>query len=68
MKTTIHITGMHCDACAALITDILTDTPGVTHATVDKKSEIAVIEHDPATATIATLHKLIQAEGYGVRP
>jgi len=67
MKTTFHITGMHCDACAALITDVLQDTPGVTNAHVDKKTEIAVIEHDAKTADTATLRKLIEAEGYGVR-
>lgn len=46
MITTLHITGLHCASCKALIEDVTKDIPGVTSAVVDSEKMTATIEHE----------------------
>jgi len=46
-ETTFTITGTHCNACKALIEDVLRqDVPGIASCVVDFKSGETKIEHD----------------------
>ena len=48
MNTTVSITGIHCQACVNLITDITLEQPGVTGVRVDVASKRVSIEHSDA--------------------
>ncbi len=45
-KTSIHITGMTCTACAATVEKGLSETPGTEQANVDFASEKASMKYD----------------------
>ena len=64
MKAELHIEGMHCDACAALIKDTLEETAGVRSADVNFGGKTAVVEFDDAVVQQKTLIKKIQDIGY----
>jgi copper chaperone CopZ len=54
---------MHCTSCSTLLTDVLSDIPGVKKAHVDYAKKTATVEHD-ASVPKATLIKAIADEGY----
>jgi copper chaperone len=62
--TTLTIKGMHCNACVMLLTDVLTELPGVADAKVAMGS--ASVEYDPSKTSTAELQAAIEAEGYKV--
>ena len=64
MKAELHIDGMHCDSCAALIKDTLEETAGVRSADVNFGGKTAVVEFDDAVVQQKTLVKKIQDIGY----
>jgi len=63
-NTTITIEGMHCHACEVLLTDVLSETEGVTRASVSLKTGTAHVEFDASKVTESALRKAIEAEGY----
>lgn len=64
MKAEFHITGMHCDSCAALIKETLEDTAGVRTAGVNFGGKTAVVDFDQNVVQQKTLVKKIQDLGY----
>ena len=62
MKTLITITGMHCNACKALIEDMCKDVTGVVACTVNLKKGNAEIEHEP-TLNLKLLKQEIEGVG-----
>lgn len=46
MKTTVQIPGMHCNSCAALITDVSKEFTAVHEVQVDLKSKEVMLQHD----------------------
>lgn len=46
MKTTITITGTHCQSCKLLIEEACAETPGIKSCSVDFKTGKTVIEHE----------------------
>jgi len=65
-KAKIHIAGMTCTTCAAIIEKGLAETPGVEQANVSFASEKASIEYDPAKVDLAKLKNTISRLGYSV--
>ncbi len=66
MKTIkIHIKGMHCKSCEALLSGEFEDI-GVTSSTIDHTKGIAKVTFDEKTITIEQLKKVILDEGYTV--
>ncbi len=63
-KTTFPIVGMHCASCARLIEKKLKRTTGVTDAMVNYGSEEAMVEFDPATASLPMLAAAVADIGY----
>ena len=45
MQTIVSIPGIHCEGCAALIKDVSSDFPSVTHADVDLATKRVTIDH-----------------------
>jgi len=45
-RTTLHINGIHCASCAALIKDVSADFPSIQSVDVDLQSKNATLEHD----------------------
>ena len=64
MKAELHIDGMHCDSCAALIKDTLEETAGVQSADVNFGGKTAVVDFDEEVVQQKTLIKKIQDIGY----
>jgi Cu+-exporting ATPase len=63
----LTVRGMHCDSCAALIDDTLTDVPGVITSTTSSETERSTITHDERT-THADIVAAIEALGYHAEP
>jgi copper chaperone CopZ len=64
MKAELHIDGMHCDSCAALIKETLEETAGVRSADVTFGGKTAVVNFDDNVVQQKTLVKKIQDLGY----
>ena len=64
MKAELHIDGMHCDSCAALIKDTLEETAGVRSADVNFGGKTAVVDFDQNVLQQKTIIKKIQDLGY----
>lgn len=45
MKTQFKVTGMDCHACKAMIEDVATDFPEITHCDVDFKTGLGNLEY-----------------------
>jgi Cu+-exporting ATPase len=60
----LHIEGMHCASCVALIEESLTDRAGVTAASVDLDSARAVVHYDPSLVDPDDLRATIAEAGY----
>ncbi len=63
MKTSFHISGMHCASCALNIGKSLENMPGVRSAHINYASEQATVEHD-SSCTIEKLAKTVEDVGY----
>src|SRR3989338_7694879 len=64
-QTTLSITGMHCASCAAIITQKLKKTPGVTEAGVNYGSNKATVAYDANVVGVPGLIEAIIKAGYG---
>ena len=64
MKAELHIDGMHCDSCAALIKETLEETAGVESADVNFGGKTAVVDFDQNVVQQKTIIKKIQDLGY----
>jgi Cu+-exporting ATPase len=65
-KARIHITGMTCTTCAAIIEKGLAETLGVEQAKVSFASEKAFVEYDSTKVDLAKIKHTISQIGYGV--
>lgn len=63
-STQLRVEGMHCDSCVALIEETLTEQAGVSAASVDLESALAVVEYDPAVVGPDQLRAAIGEAGY----
>lgn len=63
VKQSFPVTGMTCAACASSVESILTNTDGVSHASVNFASSSVTVEHDPAI-TSADLQNTLRSVGY----
>jgi P-type Cu+ transporter len=64
----LHIEGMHCASCVALIEESLSERAGVTEAAVDLDSSRAVVRYDPAVVGPDELRATIVEAGYTAAP
>ncbi|KAL2125210.1 hypothetical protein VTJ04DRAFT_1575 [Mycothermus thermophilus] len=64
MVTTVGIKGMTCGACTSAVEGGFKDVAGVKHFSISLLSERAVIEHDPALLTAATICEIIEDRGF----
>lgn len=62
MKTIVQIPGMHCHACATLVTQISYEFPSVKKVEVDLETKKVTLEHDDAF-DVAWWTKEIEALG-----
>ena len=66
ITTELQIGGMVCDSCSQAITAALQQQGGVHEVRVDHVSGLAVIRHDPAGSSRATLIAAVTRLGYSV--
>ena len=64
----LHIEGMRCASCVALIEESLSERAGVTEAAVDLDSSRAVVRYDPAVVGPDELRATIVEAGYTAAP
>jgi len=64
----LHIEGMHCASCVALIEESLTEQAGVSDAAVDLESARAVVRFDPTLVGTDELRAAIVEAGYAATP
>ena len=60
MHTTLSIPGIHCQSCAALITDVSGDFPAIQSVDVDLQSKTVTLNHKD-TFDLAAWTKEIEA-------
>ena len=65
-KAELKISGMHCASCALNIEHALQDRDDVYDARVNLATETAVVEYDPAKATLTDLERTVTDAGYRV--
>jgi len=63
-RVELSVGGMHCGSCSALVTETLSDRPGVRSASVDLDAARAVVEYDPALADVDDLRDAVTEAGY----
>lgn len=63
----LGIAGMDCAECASTVQRALASVPGVRSATVLLSAEKAIVERDPARASLSALHAAVEGAGYRVR-
>lgn len=64
MQTKLRVTGMHCQSCAANVTEALRLVPGVTHVGVDLPSGIAQID---GQASVTALIAAVKQAGFDIK-
>jgi len=64
----LHVEGMHCPSCVALIEESLAEQPGVAEAVVDLDASRAVVRYDPGVTGPDALRATIAAAGYTATP
>jgi len=60
----LTITGMHCEACVALIEELLTERSGVRRATIDLEAKLATVTYDASTVGVEELCATVADAGY----
>ncbi len=60
--------GMHCGSCVALIEESLVEREGVTDASVDLESGVAVVRYDPSLLGVDDLQTTVAEAGYSATP
>lgn len=64
VKQSFPVLEMTCAACAVSVESMLKNTKGVTNASVNFANQTALVEFDPATATLVNLQQAVRAIGY----
>jgi copper chaperone CopZ len=64
----LTLSGMTCQACAALIQDELRDTPGVVRAEVSFERRRAEVEFEAERVAVAELLRRVSKLGYQAAP
>ncbi len=64
VKQSFPVLEMTCAACAVSVESMLKNTKGVTNASVNFANQTALVEYDPATATLVNLQQAVRAIGY----
>ncbi len=67
-RKTFKATGMGCAGCAARINTVLSEQPGVKHASVSFVSGKATVEFDETQCNTESLVKAVKDAGYGLSP
>jgi copper chaperone CopZ len=62
--TELKISGMSCEACAAVVKAKLLEIPGVAQAEVHYPAGHALVKYDPAKADAAKLIEAVNSTGY----
>jgi copper chaperone CopZ len=62
------VTGMHCEACVALIEEVLSERAGVESASVDLETSRATVAYDPSVLGPDDLRSAIEEAGYSATP
>ncbi len=65
-KTVLHIRGMHCASCVAVIEMRLKEQPGVDEVSVNLVTEKAHIKFEPKKISLAKIKQVINRAGYQV--
>ncbi len=65
-QVTLPITGMYCANCVTTIERNLKKVDGVQQAVVNLSSERAVVQFDPASATLEAMIARVERAGYGI--
>ncbi len=65
-RAELKISGMHCASCALNVERALQGRDDVYDARVNLANETAVVEYDPAKATLADLERTVTNAGYEV--
>lgn len=63
-KLTLHVTGMHCQSCEVLLTDEISELPGVTSVNVSQKKGTVDVSFDEKKVTLEKIKAIISNEGY----
>ena len=63
---TMHVGGMHCGSCEALVREALEELGGVENVDVSHGSGTATIVYDEGMISPETLKSAIEKEGYTV--
>ncbi len=66
MKKTISIKGMHCKSCVMLLTDAVSELPGVNKVDVSLEKNNATIDFDEKKVNEKQIKDTIVKEGYKV--
>jgi len=66
MKALLKVSGMHCRSCEVLLTDSLSELPGVKSVKVSFKDGKADIDYDAQLIDEKKLRSAIEKEGYKV--
>jgi copper chaperone CopZ len=64
----IAITGMHCQSCVALISEIVAEQPGVANVDVDLETAHASVAYDAGIIGLDDLCVVVTGIGYGASP
>ncbi len=67
-RKTFKATGMGCAGCAARINTVLSEQPGVKHASVSFVSGKAIVEFDDTQCNTESLVNAVKDAGYGLSP
>ena len=62
---TLHIKGMHCNSCEALLEDDFEDL-GASKSQIDHKAGTAKVTFDESKITVGQLKAVVKEEGYTV--
>lgn len=63
-KVVLKVEGMHCGSCAVAVQMALSNTPGVSKASVSFEQKKAEVEFDPKKTGLEQLLKAIDSMGY----
>ena len=63
---TIHIEGMHCGSCEALVREALEELDGVESVDVSHSKGTAKIVYDESAVSPETLKAAVEQQGYAV--
>ncbi len=62
-KKNFPIVGMHCASCKALIEQLVSELPGVSHVVVNYAAEKMSVEYDPEKVDVDLLKKTVASAG-----